>query len=170
MTSFYKEVERARGSIERHVGNLMANQERLDEEYVSLSGYLLSRADDFGPEEFGTFRRLGRLRRLRKLNLTTVLSLQYLRMCIWLMMDGMELDEPPNPAKAIRRLREVNEALAGSSNSQVKCLERSVMKHMTRFLEDRSDYAKPISFALKAVDEDVVHIFGEAICVSATEN
>ena len=166
VTSFYREVERARRSIERHIESLMANQERVDAEYDSLFESLFSKADNFGAEEFEAFRRLGHLRKLRNLNLTTVMSLQYLRMCIWFMMDGMELDEPPNPGLAIRRLREVNIALAGSSAAQVKRLECSVFENLTRFVDDRSDRTKPIRFALTSVDNDVVRIFGEAMQVS----
>ena len=166
VTSFYREVERARRTIVRHVESLMANQERLDAEYDSLFESLLARADDFGAEEFEAFKGLGQLRKLRNLNFTTILSLQYLRMCIWLMTDGVELDEPPNPGLAIRRLREVNIALAGSSATQVKRLECSVVESLIRFVDDQSDHTKAIRFALSSVDDDVARIFGEAMQVA----
>jgi hypothetical protein len=72
------------------------------------------------------FRKLGRLRRLRTLNFTTIMCLLYLRMCIWVMMDGGELEAHLEPSLAIERLRSVNEALAGPSSSQVKRLREAL--------------------------------------------
>ncbi len=162
---FYREVDRAMSRIERHIQALMSLDEKLGDDYDKMFTALLDRAEDFGEADSRDLKELGRLRKLKHLNLTTIASLQYLRMCIWVMLDGLELEAPLDPRRAIERLRGVNEALRGSSETQVKRLDRFVMM-MSRKLTDRPpDQSRNIILALRSVDEDVGKIFGEAISV-----
>ena len=163
MTSLYKEVERATYHINRHMDNLTGVLRELDVEYGQLFESLLDRAQDFDEEAMADFRKLGRQRRLRKLNITTIMSLLYLRMCIWVMMDGAELETQLEPSLAIERLRSVNKALRGSSETQVKRLDKLVMMMSRKLAHSPPDQSRNIILAIRSVDDDVGKIFGEAI-------
>ena len=167
---FYREVDRAMSRIDKHIQALMSLEENLSDDYNRMFMALLDRAEDFGEEGFRGLEELGRLRKLKHLNLTTIASLQYLRMCVWVMLDGLELEVPLDSRRAIEKLRGVNEALRGSSETQVKRLDRFVMMMSRKLTDSPPDLSRNIVLALKSVDEDVGKIFGEAILASERDN
>jgi hypothetical protein len=166
MTSFYNEVERAKGSIERHVGKLTALQQRLDAEYDSVSDSLLSRADDFGPREFRAFKKLGELRRLRMLNLATISSFQYLRATLRSAANGIYILSPTDRSIETDYLRSMNRALSVPTQRQIERLERAVLRYTKKELDNPPGYDGKVSLSIMAVDEDVARIFGEALSIS----
>ena len=157
------------GRIDHHVTYLMEEQEELDEAYEPLFESLLDRAQDFDETDMADFMKLGRLRRLPTLNIATIMSLLYLRMCLWVMMDGAELEMQLEPSRAIERLRSISEGLAGPSSSQVKRLREALERVIGTPVDDYTRHSRAITFALASVDGDVARIFGGAIRVRSLQ-
>jgi hypothetical protein len=112
--------------IDRHVDTLIAVEEKLQREYDSIFENLLNDAREFEDGDLRSFRRLGKLRKLQRLNATTILALQYLRLCLWDMEDGLFLGFELEPKEAVERLRSINEALAGPSQTQVRRMDEAI--------------------------------------------
>ena len=143
----------------------MSLEKEMGDKYDVLFTALLDRAEDFGEADFRDLKELGRLRKLRRLSLTTIASLQYLRMCIWVLLDGFESEVQLGPRRAIEKLRGVNEALRGSSETQMKRLGRFVMEMSRKLTDSPPDQSRNIILAISSVDDEVGEIFGEAISV-----